>query len=131
MIFRLTVLTAIAMLLPSGAAFASEPVSFAKDIVPVLRTECAVCHLTGNEAGNIALAPKVAYANLVGVPSKESTMLRVKAGSPDESYLVHKLDGTHLNVGGKGSQMPFGAEPLDPAIRAKIRAWIKAGAPNN
>ncbi len=131
MIFRSVAMTAAAVLLPLGAASAAEPVSFSKDIVPVLRTECAVCHLTGKEAGGIALAPKVAYANLVNVPAGEAKLVRVKPGAPEQSYLMHKLDGTHLNAGGKGARMPFGAEPLDAATRDKIRAWIKAGALNN
>ena len=51
-------------------------VSFSRDLVPVLRTNCATCHLTGSEAGNLALHPGAAYKNLVGVQSIESKWLR-------------------------------------------------------
>ena len=44
---------------------------------------------------------------------------------------MHKLDGTHLDAGGQGVQMPFGAPPLEPEVRERIRAWIAAGALNN
>ena len=55
----------------------------------------------------------------------------VYPGAPGKSYLMHKLDGTHLDAGGQGVQMPFGAPPLEPEVRERIRAWIAAGALNN
>lgn len=121
----------IALLLATGCAGASEAVSFKRDIVPVLRTQCATCHLTGQEVGNMKLHPGAAYASLVGVKSIESPLLRVQPGAPDDSYLMHKLDGTHLDVGGSGDRMPFGQTPLDETTRARIRGWIAAGAENN
>lgn len=113
------------------AARAEEPVSFSKDIVPLLKTRCVACHLTGQEPGNMKLAPKAAYATLVGVPSAETKLKRVEPGKPDESYLVRKLDGTHVAAGGTGERMPMGAEPLPPEQIAKVRAWIEQGAANN
>ena len=38
---------AAALLVQGGTAGAAEAVSFAKDVVPVLRSNCATCHLTG------------------------------------------------------------------------------------
>lgn len=118
------------LLAPLGAG-AAGAVSFSKDITPVLRANCATCHLTGQEAGNMKLHPGAAYASLVKVASVESPLKRIEPGAPDKSYLMHKLDGTHLEVGGVGDQMPFGAEPLDEPTRSLIRRWIAAGAPNN
>jgi hypothetical protein len=106
-------------------------VSFSRDLVPVLRANCATCHLTGSEAGNLALHPGAAYKNLVGVQSIESKWLRVKPGAPDESYLLMKLDGTHLDAGGNGGRMPYNMEPLDAATRSKFRDWVAAGASEN
>lgn len=120
----------VAGLLASAEARAA-PVSFSRDVVPVLKTRCATCHLTGREAGNIALHPGAAFANLVKVKSTETGLARVAPGAPDKSYLMMKLDGTHLTAGGKGSRMPLGAPPLDAVTRDKVRAWIAAGAPNN
>jgi hypothetical protein len=54
--------------------------------------------------------------------------MRVVAGNPDASYLVMKLEGTHLANGGSGGQMPFGAPPLPPEQIAKVRQWIAEGA---
>ena len=125
-------LVAVAVgLVASSAAGAAPPVSFSKDIAPVLKTRCASCHLTGKEAGNIALHPAAAYANLVKVKSTGAALARVAPGAPDKSYLMLKLDGTHLAAGGKGVRMPMAAAPLDAATLDRFRAWIKAGAPNN
>lgn len=122
---------AAALLLASGAAGASQGVSFARDLVPVLRANCATCHLTGQEGGNMKLHPGAAYGSLVNAQSTESALKRVLPGAPQESYLMHKLDGTHLDAGGVGERMPFGAPQLDASVRELFRAWIAAGADNN
>lgn len=114
-----------------SSAGASEKVSFSRDLAPVLRNNCATCHLTGQEPGGMKLYPSAAYASLVNVASTESALARVKPGQPEQSYLMHKLDGTHLDVGGAGERMPFSAPQLDEGIRNQIRAWIKSGAKNN
>jgi hypothetical protein len=65
----------------------------------------------------------------VDVPSIEAPeVLRVAPGKPDESYLVMKLEGTHIAGGGSGSHMPFGGAPLPPETIAKFRTWIEKGA---
>ncbi|HLY54085.1 MAG TPA: hypothetical protein VKS60_00925 [Stellaceae bacterium] len=106
--------------------------SFSRDIAPVLQARCAVCHLTGDEPpGGLALYAKAAYGRLVNVPSKESKLLRVKPGAPDQSYFLRKIEGTHLDAGGIGVRMPMDAEPLDADMLKRIRQWIAAGAPDN
>lgn len=124
------VVAALVIALPALAS-AADAVSFERDIVPVLRDNCATCHLTGQEPGGMKLHPGGAYASLVNVPSVESRLARVKPGKPEESYLMHKLDGTHLDVEGQGERMPFGFPPLSDEVRARVRAWIAAGAPKN
>lgn len=119
------------LLLAAGAAGAADDVSFTRDLVPVLRAQCATCHLTGQEAGNMKLHPGAAHASLVGADSTESKLKRVEPGDPGRSYLMHKLDGTHLDAGGFGERMPFGAPPLDDDTRERFRAWIAAGAKND
>ena len=110
---------------------AEDPVSFSKDIAPLLKSHCAACHLTGEEPGLMALHPKAAYKFLVGVPSTESKLLRVKPGSAQDSYMVHKLEGTQLKVGGLGMRMPMEGAPLTPDEIGMIRRWIDAGALDN
>jgi hypothetical protein len=102
---------------------------FKTEIAPTLANGCATCHLTGAEAGNTTLIPARAIESLVGVPAKGAPgLVRVVPGRPDESYLIMKLEGTHVASGGTGAQMPFGAPPLPPEKIAKFRQWIAEGA---
>ena len=120
-------------ILPVAALSAeAPPVSFRTDIAPLFKTRCAVCHLNGSEAGKLALHPRAARASLVGRKSGESTLQLIAPGKPDASYLVMKLEGTHIARGkGSGARMPFGQAPLDAAAIAKVKNWITAGAPDN
>ncbi|WP_321390508.1 hypothetical protein [Emcibacter sp.] len=106
-------------------------VSFSRDLAPLLRRKCAVCHLTGKEAGGLALHPKAAWKSLVNHPSSESHFLIVEPGAPEKSYLLMKLEGTHIDNGGSGAQMPFSAPPLDQDTINMFRTWIEDGATNN
>ena len=109
----------------------SSGVSYSRDIQPIFNNYCVVCHQGAGQAG-LELEPNASYSKLVGVPSTESsTQLRVKAGAPDQSYLLAKLNGTQVQAGGSGAQMPFGAAPLSQAQISLIQQWIAAGAPNN
>ncbi len=58
-------------------------------------------------------------------------MNRVTPNQPDNSYLVHKVQGTHLDEGGVGDRMPEGRAPLSQAEIDLIRAWVQAGAKSN
>jgi hypothetical protein len=76
------------------------------------------------------LDPGAAYANLVGVASRQKPALqRVAPGDPENSYLIHKLEGRADIV---GMRMPRTAGPFltDGQIMV-IRRWIALGAPNN
>lgn len=116
----------------SSAAFAQGGApSFSRDVAPILKTRCATCHLTGKEAGNVQLIPATAYANLVGVRSTESPLMRVTPGNPDASYMIRKIEGTHIAAGGKGARMPFAAPPLPAEQIALIRTWVAQGAKRN
>lgn len=106
----------------------AAPVSFEREVLPIFKQHCMACHITGEEQGGLALAPRLAHGSLVGVPSRESPLQRVKPGQPDASYLIRKLDGTHQEAGGSGVQMPMGGAVLDAATRDIIRRWIAEGA---
>lgn len=113
-----------------GPASAEQPVSFEADIQPIWNNYCVFCHMTGAEGAGLNLEPGLAYADLVGVPSVQSSLKRVEPGDPARSYLVHKLEGTHLEVGGQGAPMPLRAARLGDEELQLIRRWIEEGARN-
>ena len=109
-------------------------VSFSEQIQPILTDRCAFagCHASTSPAANQSLAEGLSYMNTINVPSEElPSMDRVEPGDVDHSYLVHKIQGTHLDVGGLGLRMPRGQEPLSDDQIARIRTWIQQGARNN
>ena len=95
---------------------------------------CSGCHNGSQPAGGPLpgsqnLTAGNTFSNLVGVPSIEQpALMRVKPNDPDNSYLIHKVEGT---AGITGAQMPFGGPPLSQATIDQIRAWISGGALNN
>src|ERR1700733_10803204 len=89
---------------------------------------CSVCHKGAGAPEGLQLDAAHSYNLLVGVPSAEMpTLLRVKPGDPDDSYMVHKIEGLSGITGG---QMPLGETPLPQATIDAIRQWITNGAPN-
>jgi hypothetical protein len=95
----------------------------------VFTPSCAVsgCHAGPTPQQGMNLASGQAYAAIVNVPSMEvPSLLRIKPGDPDNSYLVQKIEGTAA----VGSRMPLGGPAL-PADRIQaIRQWISEGAPD-
>jgi mono/diheme cytochrome c family protein len=119
---------------PAGSTTApSSGVSFSKDIQPIFNNNCVICHQgKANGYASLSLEPKLSYSNLVGVPSTEDAAeLRIKAGDPGQSYLLAKLNGTQVQAGGSGAQMPYGATPLAQAQIDMINLWIIQGGLNN
>ena len=89
---------------------------------------CSKCHIGAGAPEGLQLDAGHSYNLLVGVPSVEQpALLRVKPGDPDDSYMVHKVEGLSGITGG---QMPLGETPLPQATIDAIRQWITNGAPN-
>jgi len=93
------------------------------------RPACINCH-NGNPfvPGNFTGAG--AYGALVGARSFEKpSLFRVAPGEPDNSYMVHKLEGGPNIV---GERMPRGGGPyVTDGQMLVIRRWIAEGAANN
>jgi len=93
----------------------------------VFTPNCATCHVPGHATG-LALDDGNSYANTVGVPSTQLPQMdRVEPGDTSLSYLWHKVDGTHLGVGGSGAQMPLTGNLTQQQID-DIAEWISDGA---
>ncbi|MFO1465638.1 MAG: hypothetical protein U1F35_04210 [Steroidobacteraceae bacterium] len=86
---------------------------------------CTVCHAGGGAPQGLRLDSTNSYDLLVNVPSNEvPSLMRIKPGDPDNSYLVQKIEG-HASV---GAQMPLGGPPLSAEQISAIRQWVIDGA---
>jgi uncharacterized protein (TIGR03118 family) len=94
----------------------------------IFTPKCSGCHTGGGatlpSSMNLTSAAAT-HAALVNVTSvDEPTFKRVLPGDPNNSYIIHKLEGTQL----VGARMPFGGPFLDQPTIDQVRAWIQAGA---
>jgi hypothetical protein len=90
---------------------------------------CSRCHIGASAPEGLQLDVAHSYSLLVGVPSAEQpSLLRVKAGDPDNSYMIRKIQG---GPGISGGQMPLGGPPLPQATINIMRQWVTEGAQNS
>ena len=141
------------------AAFTTEPVSFATDLMPLFQSRCTgngtSCHSTQDPSplSQLVLSPQpgvtltqthadAAHANLVGAAAFRASLSRVVPGDPAASFLLIKLEyatpASCLPDGASctsncGQGMPIGDDPtpLTESQRSILRTWIRNGAPNN
>lgn len=86
---------------------------------------CTRCHIGAAAPQGLRLDAANSFDDLVGVRSREvSSFFRVLPAAPDNSYLVHKIEGTAA----VGEQMPLGGPPLPAEDILLIRQWIADGA---
>jgi hypothetical protein len=135
---------------PPGLDLTTPTVTLRKDVMKGLNTYCGASSCHGNktspEAGLFLGASTAAGADaarvrkaIVGVASTEvPAMVRVQAGDPEHSYLMHKLDGDQclFNASCAGGDcmdlMPLGSsDPLSATFRDTVRRWIAQGALDN
>ncbi len=115
------------ILVLAGCDSAPSGPSFSREIVPLLKRHCVMCHMEGGAQGGLSLHPQ-AHKKLVDVPSAQSNLPLITPGSAQDSYLYHKLRGSHLDVGGSGDSMPYQRDLLDAADLELIQQWIAHGA---
>ncbi len=97
--------------------------SYDRDVEPIL-VVCTGCH-QGSSSGGFNFddgLPDLFQASQ-DVPSLDY----VSPGAHTDSYLWHKVNGSHGSVGGSGSRMPIGGTLSDEDI-ATLADWIDAGA---
>lgn len=96
------------------------------------RAACTSCHNAqgASFAAGLNLTGATAYSQLVNVASSaKAGAIRVIPGDPDNSYLIHKIEGAPGIV---GQRMPRTSGPfLTPGQILIIRTWISQGAQNN
>lgn len=97
----------------------------------IFSTSCALsgCHAGSSPQQGLDLSAGQARANLVNVSSRERPDLdRVEPGAPDDSYIIHKVEGRSSIV---GQRMPLGRAPLSQDEIDALRTWIGEGAPDS
>eukprot|EP00808_Paulinella_micropora_P032100 g21753.t1 len=114
-----------------------RPLSFVEDIFPMW---LALNVMQGHQSNSLLsfVDASTAYNRTVNRQSKQATgMLLIAPCDSEKSYLYHKLRGTHLTVGGRGSIMPtimpmsLGVPSTSGASSddlAKMATWINEGA---
>jgi mono/diheme cytochrome c family protein len=100
---------------PQGDA--PQEVSFSADILPLFESACSVCH------GSFGGWDSSSYQSVMTTGDNAPV---VEPGSPENSLLLHKMEGTQ-DIG--DIMPPGGLLPADQV--ALIRQWIEAGAPDN
>lgn len=121
---RTVTLTAVAVFTICGSVlFAADdapkkdegPVSFYRQVRPILQRNCTGCHQPAKAGGKLVLT---SYAALQAGGEKGAS---IEPGKPEESLLIESISGDK-------PQMPQKADPLSKAQVALIGQWIKEGA---
>jgi len=89
---------------------------------------CAVsgCHGGASAQQGLRLDAGFSAGNLICVHSpRDPSLTRVVPGDPDNSFIIHKLEGTQS----LGDRMPDGGPYLQQSTIDVIRQWIANGAP--
>jgi hypothetical protein len=116
-----------------GGGGDTGPPTLSGDVQPILTNSCAFsgCHAGTSPQEGMNLSAGLTHSNTVNVASNQSGLDRIEPGLANQSYLVHKIQGTQGTVAGSGLRMPRGGTPLSQANIDIIRAWIADGAQNN
>ncbi len=100
-------------------AAAVSPVSFARQIAPLLTARCAGCHQPAKAGGKVLLTR---HAELLSSGDPDEPLL--VPGAPEQSALLAVL----LPREEKPPRMPKGAAPLAATEVELLRRWIAEGA---
>ena len=108
------------------AGTSSGPAPTCAEVAAIIDRGCVGCHGGDAPDGGLDLAD---LAATIGAPSAQAALPLITPGSPADSYLWRKIDGTHVAAGGSGVPMPpSGFGPLARTDAASIERWIAAGA---
>jgi hypothetical protein len=106
-----------AIAISAASQAAAEPVSFTRDVAPILVANCEGCHGARAAKGGYRL---LTFEDLLKPGDSESPPL--VAGKPAESFLFSLITATDE------SRMPKEGDPLTPTQMDLIKRWIEEGA---
>ncbi|MBX9654371.1 hypothetical protein K2Y11_12220 [bacterium] len=115
-VIRATLLMAAFLLLSPASHAADPPVSFQKEIAPLLVDKCVGCHNADKAEGKYSLAN---YSLLLKGGEKGKA---IEPGKPEESRLSRMCHGTEK------PSMPFEDDKLPDDVLSKLDNWIREGA---
>ena len=97
---------------------AAAPVSFLKDLAPVLVQNCIACHNAKKSEGKYVMTTFAQLAK--GGAAGQG--INLEPGDPDASYFVElcRVDGE--------PRMPYKLDPLPAASIALLERWVREGA---
>ena len=110
------------------------------EVQGIYNRNCTFCHHNPGffpASGNLSLTDGYSYDATVDTVSLQQVdgMLLIEPGSPEGSYLWHKINNTHIDQGGSGTGMPMGFfgryERLSETDLTTIETWIIEGAQAN
>ncbi|HYR57029.1 MAG TPA: c-type cytochrome domain-containing protein, partial [Chthoniobacteraceae bacterium] len=105
----------------NAALAAAQPVSFRKEIAPLLQRRCAACHGEDSAKGGYRLDSFQRMSK-----AGESDLAPIVAGRADKSELYQLLIESEAN-----DRMPQRADPLPQREIALIERWLNEGAVND
>jgi len=114
----------------TAAATTSSPMypTLAGEVGLLMATRCEGCHSAALAEGGLDLQTDMLAAT-VGVSSTQSLEMELIANRDHlQSYLWHKVNGTHGIAGGSGSSMPLGGEISSQEVEL-LAYWIDIGCP--
>ncbi len=121
----------------ADAATPEAPITFGSIRETVLTPSCAfsACHDSQSPAAGLDFETDP-HSELLskGATFAQTEMPLVMPGDPAKSWLYHLISRCEPtdDAGGVAASMPRNSPNLlDPAVVAKVRAWIEAGAPND
>ncbi len=105
---------------PGGAPAAPAPVSFYKQVRPILQSSCYGCHQPAKDKGSYVMTD---FAKLLA--GGDSGDAAIVAGQPDKSALIEQITP---KKGEPSADMPKGKPALAASDIDLIRRWIAEGA---
>ena len=111
--------TGVAGMAYAGLTLQTRPTApdFTRDIAPIFKSKCAVCHGAELASGGLALDTPAA------VKKGGASGKLYEPGNGAQSLLIHRIKG----LDGK-PRMPMGFAPLSSQETSKIVDWIDAGS---
>lgn len=116
---------------------ANDDAFFTSKVAPIFGTavtlgsrvgKCTLCHYPDSPTGLNILTPFDTKVGLVNADSLLSTKPRVMPGSPDDSFLIEKIEQEMPSL---GAAMPLHYSRLSSAEVGILRSWIAQGAVND